>query len=163
VRCPYCDSLDNKVVDSRATEGGRAIRRRRHCVQCEKRFTTYEHVEQITRLTVVKKSGDRVPYDKLKLAAGLQKACYKRPVRAEDIDRIVDEVEEELFRRGDREVDSIEIGNLAAARLKTLDHVAYVRFASVYKQFRDLDDFLEEVRELMAAGPPAGPDQGSLF
>lgn len=164
MRCPFCGEDRDKVVDSRATEGGAAIRRRRACLACEKRFTTYEHIETTTRLTVIKKDGSRVPYDRQKMLAGVEAACYKRPVPVERLAALVDEVEEEMFRRGEREVASEEIGRLLAEKLKHLDRVAYVRFASVYKQFRDLDDFLTEVREVMESTDPAeGPDQGKLF
>lgn len=160
--CPYCEADDDKVVDSRASDGGRSIRRRRQCLRCGKRFTTYEHVEAPRRLMVIKKDGSRVPYDRAKITDGLEKAAYKRPISAEEISRLVDAVEEELFKRHDKEVVSIEIGRLVAEHLKLLDHIAYVRFASVYKQFRDLDDFLDEVRDVLDGAPPAR-DQGSLF
>lgn len=164
MRCPYCGEDNDKVIDSRATEGGVAIRRRRECLACHKRFTTYEHVETTTRLNVIKKDGSRVPFDKQKMLAGVQAACYKRPIPAEAIAALVDEVEDELFKRGEREVASLEIGRMLADRLKKLDRIAYVRFASVYKQFRDLDDFIEEVREVMESTDPThGPDQGKLF
>lgn len=164
MRCPYCGEDQDKVIDSRATEGGAAIRRRRECVACGKRFTTYEHIEATTKLTVIKRDGSRVPFDKQKMLAGVEAACYKRPVAAEQIAALVDEVEDELFRAGEREVQSLEIGRKLADRLKRLDHIAYVRFASVYKQFRDLDDFLEEVREVMeSTDPTQPPNQGRLF
>jgi transcriptional repressor NrdR len=163
MKCPYCDANKDKVIDSRASEGGAAIRRRRECLVCHKRFTTYEHIEEKPRLTVIKKDGTRVPYDREKLLGGLQKACYKRPISAVQINQAVDEVEEALFRRFDREVAALEIGRTLAERLKQLDQVAYVRFASVYKQFRDLDDLLEEVRDVLKSSdnPPTG--QGLLF
>ncbi|NJL30128.1 MAG: transcriptional repressor NrdR [Phycisphaerales bacterium] len=162
MRCPYCDQDNDKVIDSRATEGGKAIRRRRECLACGKRFTTYEHIETAIRITVIKRDNSRLPYDREKIRAGIEKACYKRPVSAEQIARIVDEVEEEIFRKGEREVPSVEIGQLVADRLKKLDQVAYVRFASVYKQFRDLDDLLDEVRDMLQTGPDI-PGQGKLF
>lgn len=163
MRCPYCDANDDKVIDSRATEEGRSIRRRRECIKCGRRFTTYEHVEERARLTVIKKDGTRVPFNREKILSGLEKACYKRPVSAEAISNIVDGVEEYLSRKFDREVEAIEIGKAVADRLKTVDQVAYVRFASVYKQFRDLDDFLAEVRDVLESGPPTPPNQGLLF
>jgi transcriptional repressor NrdR len=163
MRCPYCSSNDDKVIDSRATDEGRAIRRRRQCLGCQRRYTTYEYVEERTRLTVIKKDGSRVPYDRQKVLTGLEKSCYKRPVSAQTIQKIVDDVEEELFRGHEREVEAIEIGRAVADKLKHVDQVAYVRFASVYKQFRDLDDFLEEVREMLASGTPDSPNQGWLF
>ena len=163
MRCPYCGSNQDKVIDSRSTDAERAIRRRRHCVACRKRFTTYEHIEPTVRLSVVKKDGTRVPYEQKKMLGGLEKACYKRPVSAEDLQKLVDEVEEEIFRRYDREVQSLEIGRAIASRLRRIDQVAYVRFASIYKQFRDLDDLLDEVRDVLESGQPETPGQGRLF
>ena len=163
MRCPFCGDNNDKVIDSRAADTGRVIRRRRECLACRKRFTTYEHIEPSPRLSVVKKDGTRVPYDRLKIQGGLEKACYKRPVSAELIQQIVDEVEEEIFRRDEREIDAIAIGRAVAERLKGIDQVAYVRFASVYKQFRDLDDMLDEVRELLESAQPEPPGQGRLF
>ena len=110
MRCPFCSQDSDKVIDSRATEGGRVIRRRRHCVACGKRFTTYENIEKSIRLTVIKKDGARVPYDREKILSGVQKACFKRPVSTEAIAKLVDEVEEHLFRTHDREVEAVEIG-----------------------------------------------------
>ncbi len=162
MRCPYCDQDNDKVIDSRATDAGKSIRRRRECLACGKRFTTYEHIETAMRITVIKRDQSRLPFDREKIRAGIEKACYKRPVSAEKIAGIVDEVEEEVFRKGEREVPSVEIGQLVADRLKKLDQVAYVRFASVYKQFRDLDDLLDEVRDLLQADPNI-PGQGKLF
>jgi transcriptional repressor NrdR len=163
MRCPYCGQDDDKVIDSRATDGGKAIRRRRVCLKCDKRFTTYEHIEERARLMVIKKDGTRVPYDREKIVNGLEKACYKRPVSSEQMQKLVDEVEEQLFRQHDREVQALDIGQAISERLKRLDQVAYVRFASVYKQFRDLDDLLEEVREVLESGATEGPNQGRLF
>lgn len=163
MRCPYCGQDNDKVIDSRSAEEGRAIRRRRSCLECAKRFTTYEHIEERTRLTVIKKDGSRVPFDKQKIFDGVEKACYKRQVTAVVINQLVDEVEEEIFRTNEREVQSIDIGNAIASRLKRVDQVAYVRFASVYKQFRDLDDLLNEVRDVLQAGPEQPPEQGKLF
>ena len=163
MRCPYCGQDNDKVIDSRSSDEGRSIRRRRGCLACSKRFTTYEHVEERTRLTVIKKDGSRVPFDKQKIFDGVEKACYKRQVTADVITQLVDEVEEEIFRSNEREVQSIDIGNAIAGRLKRVDQVAYVRFASVYKQFRDLDDLLNEVRDVMQAGPEQPPEQGKLF
>lgn len=163
MRCPYCEADNDKVIDSRASDGGRAIRRRRVCLACNRRFTTYEHIEERPRLIVIKKDGTRVPYDRTKILNGLEKACYKRPVSTEAMNKMVDEVEEELFRRFDREVNAIEIGQALSDRLRTLDQVAYVRFASVYKQFRDLDELLEEVRKLVDPTNQNPPGQGWLF
>lgn len=162
MRCPFCGEDDDKVIDSRATDAGKAIRRRRECVRCHRRFTTKEHVEESTRLIVIKRDGSRVPYDRQKVLVGVQRALYKRPVPAEAHERLVEEVEEELYRGHEREVASVEIGKAIAHRLKTLDQVAYVRFASVYKQFRDLGDLLEEVRDVFG-GERESPSQGRLF
>ena len=150
-------------MDSRATDGGASIRRRRECLACKKRFTTYEHIEPTTHLTVVKKDGTRVPYNREKVLGGLQKACYKRPISAEIMLKLVEDLEEDLFRRHDREVEAMEIGRAVADRLKQIDQIAYVRFASVYKQFRDLDDFLDEVRDVLESTDIDLPDQGKLF
>jgi transcriptional repressor NrdR len=128
-----------------------------------RRFTTYENIEQLTRLIVTKKDGTRVPFDREKILGGLQKACFKRPISAETLQKLSEEVEEEVFRKHDREVESIEIGQAIAERLKVIDQVAYVRFASVYKQFRDLDDLLDEVRDVLQSGQPDPPEQGKLF
>lgn len=163
MRCPYCGANKDKVIDSRAADGGRVIRRRRQCQGCDRRFTTFEQVESNIRLQVVKKDGTRVPYDRRKMLSGLEKACYKRPISTSQLEQIVDQVEEHVFRTHDREVDAAEIGQAIAERLKGLDQVAYVRFASVYKQFRDLDDFLDEVRDVLESMPGDSPEQGQLF
>src|SRR5438105_4852204 len=137
MRCPFCeaDKESLKVIDSRTCEGGRAIRRRRECLACEKRFTTYERVEQQIRLTVVKKDGSRVPWDRGKILNGLERACFKRPVQTEALQQAVDEVEEEIFKTCDKEVPSTDIGRVVTEKLRRIDQVAYVRFASVYRQF----------------------------
>ena len=163
MHCPFCGDDDDKVIDSRATAGGRAIRRRRECRGCEKRFTTREQIETSTRISVIKKDGSRVPYDRAKVLSGLEKSCYKRPVSTESLTRLIDDMEEQLFTRFDREVDASEIGRMVAERLKGLDQVAYVRFASVYKQFRDLDDLLDEVREVLDQPDRDSPNQTQLF
>ena len=163
MQCPFCKTKDARVVDSRETDGGAAIRRRRQCAQCHRRFTTYERAQTSVRVTVVKKDGSRVPYDRSKILTGLEKACYKRPVSAEKLEQLIDQVEEELLGRHEREIAAAEIGRALSERLKGLDQVAYVRFASVYKQFRDLDDFLDEVRDVLESAPPDSPQQGKLF
>lgn len=163
MKCPFCGQDDDKVIDSRSADGGSSIRRRRQCLACSKRFTTYEHIEQVTRLTVIKNDGTRVPYDRSKMLQGLEKACYKRPIPVEKLQEIVDEAEEELFRRGEREIKSSDIGKALAQRLKRVDQVAYVRFASVYKQFRDLDDLLDEVRDVLESSQQNPRGQGQLF
>lgn len=165
MRCPFCQAEKEslKVIDSRACEGGRSIRRRRQCLACKKRFTTYERVEEQIRLTVVKKDGSRVPWDRAKIIQGLERACYKRPVQTEALQHAVDEVEEELFRTFDKEVPSTEIGRLVTERLRWIDQVAYVRFASVYRQFKTLEDLVAEARAVIDAQHYDVPGQGRLF
>lgn len=164
MRCPFCHINDDKVIDSREADGGKIVRRRRQCKNCGKRWTTREHVDENVRLTVIKRDGSRVPYDRQKILGGLQKACYKRPVSAELLAQMVDEVEEELFRTGDREVEATEIGRLLIDRLKRVDHVAFLRFASVYLKISNIDDLLEEIQEVkQTVAPPPEPDQGHLF
>ena len=163
MQCPFCESDKDKVIDSRASDGGRAIRRRRQCLACSRRFTTYEHVEQKPRLFVIKTDGTRVPYDRAKILLGLERACYKRPISSQAMSDLVDAVEEHLFRQFDREAASRDIGETVAQQLKEVDQVAYVRFASVYKQFRDLDDLLDEVRNVIESSDDSPPGQGMLF
>lgn len=166
MRCPFCDAdKENlKVVDSRTCEGGRAIRRRRECNDCTKRFTTYERIEQPIRLMVVKKDGRRVPWDKAKILAGLERACFKRPVPETELIRIADEVEDEVFNAHDREVLTGVIGQLVTDRLRRLDQVAYVRFASVYRQFKTLEELVEEARAVIDSRRYEDPPgQGRLF
>jgi len=162
VRCPFCKEDQDKVIDSRSSEGGRIIRRRRECLACKRRFTTYERVEDAVKLTVVKKDGSRVPYNRQRIIAGVQKACYKRPISMQQIENLAEEVEEEIFRRQGQEVSSRFIGEQTMTRLKVLDQVAYVRFASVYRDFQDLGQFIEEVNEVMDRKEPA-PGQKKLF
>ena len=162
--CPFCGEDRDKVIDSRSSDGGKVIRRRRECLACGRRMTTYERVEETVRITVVKKDSSRVPYSRDKLIAGLRSACYKRKIPAEQFQQTVENIEDELFRTFDREVHSRDIGRIASDHLRRLDQVAYVRFASVYKQFRDLDELLEEIRETIATGPPPeAPGQAKLF
>ena len=166
MRCPFCnaDKESLKVIDSRTCESGRAIRRRRECNDCTKRFTTYERIEQPIRLMVVKKDGRRVPWDKAKILAGLERACFKRPVPETELLRIADEVEEEVFNAHDREVQTAVIGQLVTDRLRRLDQVAYVRFASVYKQFKTLEELVDEARAVIDARRYEDPPgQGRLF
>lgn len=164
MRCPYCGVNDDKVIDSREADVGRSIRRRRECKACGKRFTTYEKVEERVTLSVIKKDGTRVPFDKGKVLAGLEKACYKRPVRTEQLQALADGVEELLGKRGIKDVESHDIGLLVAERLKRLDTVAYVRFMSVYLKIETMDDLLAEMQEMRATLPePVGEDQGDLF
>ena len=166
MRCPFCnaDKDQLKVIDSRSCDGGTAIRRRRECVNCSKRFTTYEKIERPVRLMVVKKDGRRVPWDKGKILAGLERACFKRPVPEGEIIRIADEVEEEVFNAHDREVQTSVIGQLVTDRLRRVDQVAYVRFASVYKQFKTLEELMDEARAVIDARRfEDPPGQGRLF
>ena len=151
MRCPFCnaDKESLKVIDSRTCEGGRAIRRRRECNDCTKRFTTYERIEQPIRLMVVKKDGRRVPWDKAKILAGLERACFKRAVPETELLRIADEVEEDVFKTHDREVPSTLIGQMVTDRLRRVDQVAYVRFASVYMDFKDVQEFMAELKNLL--------------
>ncbi len=147
MRCPFCENDNTKVIDSRPTEDGRVIRRRRICEECEKRFTTYEKVEEIMFM-VVKKDGSRELFNRAKVRKGIVNACKKRPVTAEQIDRIVDEIEKGLTNMMEREIPSTTIGEVILENLKNLDEVAYVRFASVYRQFDDVDTFIKEIEKL---------------
>jgi transcriptional repressor NrdR len=148
MRCPYCGNPDTKVVDSRPTEEGQAIRRRRECESCEKRFTTYETVEEIP-LMVIKKDGSRETFDRNKLTNGIIKACEKRPVAMADIDKIVTDIENGLSNMMKKEMESPIIGEFVMEHLKELDDVAYVRFASVYRQFTDAESFRHEIEKLL--------------
>ena len=149
MRCPFCSFNESKVIDSRPAEEGTTIRRRRECLSCGKRFTTYEIVERLP-LLVIKRDGSRQAFDRMKLIGGMIKACEKRPVHVSDLETIADEIEQELQGSLDREVSSEHIGELVMNRLKDLDQVAYVRFASVYRQFKDISTFLEELNKLLA-------------
>jgi transcriptional repressor NrdR len=165
MRCPFCDADKDslKVIDSRTADAGRSIRRRRECLHCEKRFTTYERVEERQRLTVVKKDGRRLPWDRDKVLKGLERACFKRPVPESELLRVVDEVEEETFKAHDREAPSSFIGRLVSEKLRRIDQVAYVRFASVYRQFKTLEELVAEARAVMDSRYFEDPDQGKLF
>jgi len=148
VRCPFCSHLKDKVVDSRESGAGDAIRRRRECLECGRRFTSYERIEEIPYL-VVKKDGRREAFDRAKLMSGLHRACEKRPVSAKALTQLVDDVEQLVQDSPDREVDASVIGERVMERLKELDKVAYVRFASVYRQFEDAQEFMAELRDLL--------------
>ena len=164
MRCPYCHVDDkDRVIDSRPVEEGHAIRRRRICENCKRRYTTYERIEETVRLQVIKKDGTRVPYDRNKLLAGIQKACYKRPVPGEHIVKMLDAVEEEVSRTGKREVDSKFIGELVMKYLRRLDSIAYVRFASVYREFADVRQLMDEAQDVIDNAPVIDPDQQDLF
>jgi transcriptional repressor NrdR len=161
MRCPFCKEDRDKVIDSRSSEGGRVIRRRRQCLACKRRFTTYEKIGESFKLYVTKKDGSRVPYDREKIVTGLQKACYKRHVSAEQIQQIVDKVEESVFRNFDKEVSSTFIGESVMKQLRKVDKVAYIRFASVYRDFKDAGELIDEVREAIQRVEPV--EQPTLF
>ena len=148
MKCPYCGEVESKVIDSRPADDGERIRRRRECLSCKKRFTTYEIVETVP-LMVVKKDHSREAFDRQKLLNGLMRACEKRPVPIDTLERAVDEIEQTLLNTLNREVTSLEIGELAMEQLKNIDEVAYVRFASVYRQFSDINTFMDELKELL--------------
>jgi transcriptional repressor NrdR len=152
MRCPYCDQDDTRVIDSRPADDNRTIRRRRECLSCQNRFTTYEVVESVP-LVVIKKDNSRQVFDRSKLLAGIMKSCYKCNVTPEEIDRLVAEIETELQNSLHREVSSRHIGVLVMEKLKKLNDVAYVRYASIYREFKDLDTFLAELRELKNKNP----------
>ena len=156
MRCPFCKEDQDKVIDSRSSDNGRTIRRRRQCLACERRFTTYEKINETFRLFVVKKDNSRVPYDRDKVISGLQKACYKRTVTAEQIQQIADKVEEGIFKHFDKEVSSSFVGDSVMKQLRKVDKVAYIRFASIYRDFRDAGELIKEVsRELKDSEPTA--------
>ena len=148
MKCRYCSSTESKVVDSRPTEDGTSIRRRRECINCGKRFTTYEKIEEIP-IMVIKKDGTRDPFDSEKILSGVWKACEKRPVSTADMELLVDNVVREVFNSLEQEVRSEAIGEMVMNRLKDLDEVAYVRFASVYRQFKDINTFMNELKILL--------------
>jgi transcriptional repressor NrdR len=148
MKCPFCGAADDRVVDSRESREGEVIRRRRECIACGRRFTSYETIEEIPYV-VVKKDGRREAFDRKKLRAGLVKACEKRPVPPARLDAIVDEIETRLYDSEEREMSTSEIGSLVMERLRELDKVAYVRFASVYRKFEDVDEFLNELKDLI--------------
>ena len=148
MKCPFCGYLESRVVDSRTADEGERIRRRRECLSCLKRFTTYEIVETLP-IIVVKKDKSREPFERNKLFNGLLRACEKRPVSLEALEKIVDEIEAELLNSLEREVTSLRIGELAMEKLKQVDEIAYVRFASVYRQFADVNSFMEEITRLL--------------
>ncbi|MGQ9695684.1 MAG: transcriptional regulator NrdR [Thermodesulfobacteriota bacterium] len=151
MRCPFCQHMDDRVIDSRLTKDGDMIRRRRECTQCRRRFTTYERVEE-TLPMVIKKDGRRELFSREKILAGLHKACEKRPISVEVLEKLVERIEHRLEEAGEREVHSREIGEQIMEELRNLDEVAYVRFASVYRSFKDVNEFMKEVRELLERG-----------
>ncbi len=161
MRCPFCKEDRDRVIDSRSSDGGRVIRRRRQCLMCRRRFTTYEKIGESLKLFVVKKDNSRVPYDRDKIISGLQKACYKRPVSAEQIRQIADKAEESIFRNFDKEVSSAFIGEGVMKQLRRVDKVAYIRFASVYRDFRDAGELIKEVSKVITKAEPI--EQLTLF
>jgi transcriptional repressor NrdR len=148
MRCPYCEHSESKVIDSRESKNGMCVRRRRECLSCKRRFTTYEKIEEILYM-VIKKDGSRQPFDAQKLLQGMLKACEKRPVPLAKLEEVVEEVESRLMERPDKEMKASEIGLLVMNRLKALDTVAYVRFASVYREFKDVVEFKQELESLL--------------
>jgi transcriptional repressor NrdR len=153
MRCPYCQNIETEVVDTRKLNGGESTRRRRRCPVCGKRFTTYERVESVS-LTVVKKNGEREPYDREKLMRGVRTACYRRAISAQQLDTFANDLEADLMALDEAEVRSTTIGDLVMRRLRELDEVAYIRFASVYRSFADIGKLREAVDELLEIPPP---------
>lgn len=152
MKCPFCGQLDNKVIDSRLSQGGEVTRRRRECDHCGRRYTTYERVEEVLPL-VVKKDGRREPFDRMKVIAGLRRACEKRPIASDLLERLVDAIERELVDSGDKEVESSRIGERCMEALRETDQVAYVRFASVYRSFKDIHEFMNALSNLLKNPP----------
>jgi transcriptional repressor NrdR len=148
MKCPFCGSVDNKVIDSRLSQADEVTRRRRECERCERRFTTYERIELVLPM-VVKKDARREPFDRLKVLAGLRRACEKRPVASEQLEQLVDKIERDCVESGDREIEASRIGEEVMRGLKELDQVAYVRFASVYRSFKDIHEFMSELSQLL--------------
>lgn len=148
MKCPYCGNIDTRVIDSRPADDGASIRRRRSCDACSKRFTTYEKVETIP-LIIIKKDDNREQYDRAKIEGGVLRACYKRPVSAADIQKTIDSIETDIFSREEKEIPSSVIGEIVMERLRALDAVAYVRFASVYREFKDVNTFMEEIKKIL--------------
>ena len=149
MKCPFCGFLESKVIDSRPAEEGSTIRRRRECLACQKRFTTYEIIEHLP-LVVVKRDGSRQTFDRVKLINGMVRACEKRPVTLAQLEKIADEIEQELQSALEREISTVDIGEMVMRRMKGVDEVAYVRFASVYRSFKDINTFMEELTKLLS-------------
>jgi transcriptional repressor NrdR len=154
MKCPFCNHDDTRVVDSRLGREGNNIRRRRECIECERRFTTYERIEETLPL-VIKKDGRRETFDRQKIIGGMQRACEKRPVSIATIENAVDQLEQSLQECGEKEIDSSRIGEYIMQALQSIDEVAYVRFASVYRQFRDINEFMSELKDILARGADA--------
>jgi transcriptional repressor NrdR len=148
MRCPFCGHSESKVVDSRSSKEGDAIRRRRECLKCVRRYTTYERIEEVAQM-VIKKDGRREAFDRWKIKSGILKACEKRPVSLDQVEALIDDVERSLFNSSEHEVSTQDIGMAVMERLQKLDEVAYVRFASVYRQFKDLNEFMSELKSLL--------------
>lgn len=148
MKCPYCNAADTKVIDSRPADDNSSIRRRRQCENCGKRFTTYEKLETMP-LMVIKKDRSRETYDRSKIEAGIIRSCHKRPVSTQQINVVIDEIENQIFNMEEKEVETTVIGELVMSKLKNLDEVAYVRFASVYREFKDVNTFIEEIKKLL--------------
>lgn len=149
MKCPFCGEINNKVIDSRLSKNGDVIRRRRECILCSRRFTTYEHIEEIP-IMIIKKDGRREVFNREKVRAGIQRACEKRDISMDVIDEFVDELERDLRETGKKEIPSRDIGERIISRLHELDDVAYVRFASVYREFKDVNDFVDELKNLLS-------------
>jgi transcriptional repressor NrdR len=160
MQCPFCQHPNNRVLESRAAEAGRSIRRRRECLECDRRFTTYERIEYVS-ITVIKRSGDRESFDRSKLLRGMVHACEKTGVSPLILETLVDDIEAELQQRARREVESREIGELVLQRLQTVSEVAYVRFASVYRQFKGIQDFAETLKQLHQTPAKENPPNGT--
>ena len=150
MRCPFCSAVEDKVVDTRPSDNDQVIRRRRECIGCARRFTTYERVDEILPM-VIKKDGRREPFDRAKILSGLKKACSKRPVPIEVLEKAVDRIERELEESGEKEISSTRIGDAGMAALRDIDDVAYVRYASVYRSFRDVNELMAELKNLVEA------------
>ena len=148
MKCPFCTSIDNKVIDSRLSKDGLVIRRRRECIDCQRRFTTYERIDEILPM-VIKKDGRRETFDRGKIVIGIKKACQKRPVSVTTLDQLVERIEQKLQETGEKEIDSSFVGEEVMRELHKLDQVAYVRFASVYRQFKDINEFMQELKDLL--------------
>jgi len=157
MKCPYCKEDNDRVVDSRASGDGFAIRRRRECLACHRRYTTYERIEE-SPIRVVKKDGSREPFERRKILAGLMKACEKRPVSMDALEDIVNRIEQQVQEQFEREVPSKFVGRLVMRELKKIDQVAYVRFASVYRDFKDVSEFMEEIRPMLKPGKPGAKE-----
>ncbi len=148
MKCPYCNKENTRVIDSRPAEDGLSIRRRRECDECGKRFTTYEKIETIP-LVVIKKDNTREPYDREKIASGVFRSCHKRPISVAQINELVDEIETAIYNREDKEIPSTVIGEMVMDKLRDMDPVAYVRFASVYREFKDVSTFMDELKKIL--------------